>query len=160
MDFVLQSSADAAPGEGVVKVRASAEKGRSAATDFRFTVQGLAFTLRAEPQQVKLVYGRTAKVKISVSRMDYQGPIQLTLDPLPPQVKANPFTLPAQQSSGEIESSATGEAASLEKTVQIRGTSADNRQAQATFDLKVEGKPFTLQVPMPGSTWCRAARPC
>ncbi len=109
-------------------------------------VLGPAFTLKVEPLRVKSAFGKTAKITISAMRKDYQGPIAIKLDNMPTGVKVKPITLPAKQSTAEVDLIIANDAASVDKSIQVSGTTNDLRQAKSSFDLRIEGRPFTLLI--------------
>lgn len=146
-EFTIQADADAAEASSQVQARVVAEKDLKALALTPLTVQGPPFVMQIDTPTVKLVYGETAQVQISVTRKDYQGPVQVKLENLPIHVKAKPLSLTPTQSSGVIEVQAMPDAVSIDKSVPVRGTTQDNSQVAASFDLKLEGRPFALTAP-------------
>ena len=144
--FALQAAPGATEGEHVAHVRIEGGRELRGVALLPVTVVGAPFTLKVDSAQVAGVFGKSTKVKIIAARRDYQGPITIRLSDLPPQVKASSFTLPAKETSGEVELSVSPEAMSSEKTIQVNGSADDGRSAVASFDLSVEGKPFSLHV--------------
>ncbi len=147
-EFVIQADADAAEADSQVQARVVAEKSLKALAITPLTVLGPPFAMKIETLKVKLVYGETAKVQVSVTRKDYQGPVQIKLENLPVHVKAKPLTLTPKQSVGQLELQASLDAVSFEKSVPVRGVTQDNSQVVAALDLKVEGRPFALVTPL------------
>ncbi len=144
--FTIQTPAAGLEGETQAHVRIEGGRQLRGVALLPIIVQGAPFVLKAEPTRVAGVYGQSTKVKISAARKDYQGPIVVKLENLPAHVKAKPFTLPAKETTGELDLLVSGDALSLEKTVQVRGSTDDSRNATAAFTLNIEGKPFGLQI--------------
>ncbi len=144
--FVLKAAANAGEADIKAFVRAIGASETRGAALFSLNVLGSPFALKIEPLRVKSAYGQSAKVKVSATRKDYQGPIVIKLDNLPIGVQAKPLTLAAKQSAGEIDLVIAGDALTADKSIQVNGATDDARQAAASFDLRIEGRPFTLQV--------------
>ena len=144
--FSIQAGASAPEGPAHPVVRVIGAKEVRGAALFPLTVQGEPFVLKAEPGRVNSVFGQSTKVKITAVRRDYQGPIAIKMDALPGNLKAKTVTLAAKQTSAEIELTAPFDAISAQKTIQVRGDADDSRHAKTSFELKVEGRPFILQV--------------
>jgi hypothetical protein len=112
---------------------------------FRLSVEEVSFELRVDTPVLKLKPGDRGKVKVSVLRQGYQGPIAVELRRLPVQVKASKEAIPAGQNSGEIDLIVDARADSVERTnVQAVGTSTTGPNLQATsqnFTVIVQASP-------------------
>lgn len=144
--FTVQAAAEAVETEAQPWVRLEGDKTLRGVSFFPLVVQGAPFLLKAEPERVRGSFGQITRVKITAMRRDYQGPITLALDNLPPSVKTKSITLPAKQTTAEIDLIVAGDAASAERAVQIRGTADDARKSTGAFQLQILGRPFVLQV--------------
>ena len=81
---------------------------QAASAPFAVRVQAPApvLTVKAEPASVTLKAGAEAKVKVSVERKNLAGPALISIAGLPAKITASDLTIPADQSSGEVELSA------------------------------------------------------
>jgi hypothetical protein len=78
-----------------------------------------ALVVKAEPAALTLKAGAKARLKVTVERQHFAGPVALAVEGLPAKVTAAPATVPADQASAEIELTAApdAEAATAEATV-------------------------------------------
>ncbi len=118
-----QTAADialtAAPGaplgsRGDVDVLGTAPLGNQQGSSPHFTVRVQApqpvLVVKAEPAAVTLKVGAKAKVKVTVERKHFSGPVAFTVEWLPAKVTAGPATLAPDQGSAEIELTAAPDA--------------------------------------------------
>src|SRR5262249_52720019 len=132
---------------------------------FAVAVLGLPFTLQTEGE-LTVPYGTSkSKVKVSVQRRDYKGPVALQLQGLPAQVGAAQITLADNENSGEFDIDFPNNAPASKNKVIVVGTAtaAVNRQASSPgflmniagppFDLRLEPNPLTIAQGSPSSPW-------
>jgi hypothetical protein len=103
------------------------------------------FDLRVEPAVLKLTPGGKTKAKVTaLRRAGYQGPIEVELHNLPPNVTAPKATIAMGQTAAEIEVTAAAEAGVADKAdVHARGTAAaagNQAIASANFTIHVDKK--------------------
>lgn len=106
-------------------------------------VVALPFELKVEGAPLKLKPGDKAKLTVTAVRKGgYQGPINLEVRNLPPNVTAGKADIAAGQSTADIEiTAAAGAAAADKKDVNVLGTAADKQQnASPNFAVVVEKK--------------------
>jgi hypothetical protein len=117
------------------------------------------FTLTVDPGTVALRQGGTAVVRVTAVRKDYDGPIDLALQGLPPGVTAPKVTIPKGQNAADVTLTAAGNATTGDKTDVLASGSAAGAgianvpspnftvsvKAPPTFDLKVETSPLTVR---------------
>jgi hypothetical protein len=109
---------------------------QAASPPFAVKVQAPApvLTVKAEPASVTLKPGAKAKVKVTIERKNLSGPAVISIAGLPAKIEASALTIPADQSSGEVELSAPAaevEQAKAEITItaKVGATSATTKVA-------------------------------
>jgi hypothetical protein len=91
------------------------------------------FDLKVEPSPVKLTAGGKVKIKATVARKTYQGPIEVELRFLPAGVTAPKATIAEGQSAVTIELTAAADAKEVSKAdVHAVGTATAADKQQAT----------------------------
>jgi hypothetical protein len=83
-----------------------------------------ALTLTAEPVAVTLKPGEKVKVKITVERKHFAGPVAVTVEGLPAKVTAAAVTIADGQSAAEVELSAAADAAPAKAEATVTGKGA------------------------------------
>ena len=109
------------------------------------------FLLTLEASKLPVLQGDSATVKVSVERKDgFEGPVELSAEGLPRGVVAAPLTIAADETSAELELSATDSAPhSLPTQVEIHGKSeelSDSRELSVT----VYGPPGSVDTSFQG----------
>jgi hypothetical protein len=103
------------------------------------------FEIKVEPIPLKLQKDDKAKVKVTVTRKAYQGPIEVELRNLPANVTAVKATIAAGQNAAEIEVTAAADAAVGDKAdVQAVGVALEagkQQVASGNFTVSVAKKP-------------------
>jgi hypothetical protein len=122
---------------GDVDALGTVDLGQQQASSAPFAVKVQApvpvLTVKAEPASVTLKAGAKSKVKVSVERKNLSGPAVISIAGLPAKITASALTIPADQSSGELELSAP--AAEIEQT-----------KAELTITAKVGATLATTKV--------------
>lgn len=103
---------------------------------FKVLVEGPPILARVEPALVSLVQGSTGRSKLDIVRKGYDGPVEVELRNLPPEVTVKPVLIPKGQTSGVLEFTA-GDKAAL-----------GDRSGIAVLGIAVERK--KLAVPLAG----------
>jgi hypothetical protein len=98
---------------------------QAASPPFAVKVQAPApvLTVKTEPASVTLKPGGKVKVKVSIERKNLSGPAVILIAGLPAKIEASALTIPADQSSGEVELSAPAtevEQAKVEITISAK----------------------------------------
>lgn len=96
--------------------------------------------VRVQPQQVKLTPGGNAKIKVTVVRKHYEGPIGIELSDLPNGVVAGKVIIPAGQNGTQVELSAGPKAPAGSKEVKAGAT------ALAVPNVRDVSPAFTVTV--------------
>jgi hypothetical protein len=110
------TAAAAAPlgSRGDVDVLGTAQPGNQQAASPAFTVRVQApppvLAVKVEPAAVTLKPGGKAKVKVTVERKHFAGPVAVAVEGLPAKVTAAAATVPAEQSAAEVELTAAADA--------------------------------------------------
>lgn len=115
---------------------------RVVSADFTVTVQAnatgkQAIAVRVEPREVRLTPGGKAKVKVSVTRRNYEGPVAVELRDLPNQVTAPRMIIPANQNIMDIELLAGVRAVPGRKDVQVAASAVVGAGVEDTATLTV-----------------------
>jgi hypothetical protein len=133
----------------VLGTATTAANQQNASPNFTVSVQPAApspatFELKAEGTPLKITQGGKAKLKVTVARKGYQGPITIELKNLPANVTAAKATIAKDQASAEIEVSAADAAVAGDKAdVHLSGvgdTPADKPVNSPNFTLSVQKK--------------------
>jgi hypothetical protein len=123
---------------GDVDVLGTAKLGNQQAASPPFTIRvqapPAALVARAEPDTVKLKPGEKAKVKVTVDRKHFAGPVAVTVQGLPAKVTAGEATVPADASAVDIELSAAADA----PAGQAEATLTAKAAATATVKIRVQ----------------------
>lgn len=78
---------------------------------FKVLVEGPPIVARVEPALVSLVQGSTGRCKLDIVRKGYQGPVEVELRNLPPEVTVKSVLIPKGQTSATLEFTAGDKAA-------------------------------------------------
>jgi hypothetical protein len=134
------TAAAAAPlgSRGDVDILGTAQPGNQQASSPPFTVRVQppppVLTVKAEPAAVVIKPNAKTKLKVTIERKNFAGPVVLSIDGLPAKVTAAAVTIPQEQSVGEIELTAAADAepAKAEATLTAKAT------ATATMKISVQ----------------------
>jgi len=109
------------------------------------------FLLSLETNRLPVLQGDGARVRVTVERKDgFEGPVDVTVEGLPPGVVAQPLTIAANENSAELELSASAKAPhSLPMQVEIRGK-ADKLEAARELTVTVYGSPGSVDTSFQG----------
>jgi hypothetical protein len=116
---------------------------------FTVTVQGPpSFVLKVDPGKVVILPGAIGSVRVTATRIDYDGPIDVMLMGLPPQVTAPAkVTIPQGQPFIDVPLTVQGGAPTGDKNnVVAQGSAASvniTNVLSANFTVSVAGKPTT-----------------
>jgi hypothetical protein len=123
---------------GDVDVLGAAPLGNQQAASPAFTVRVQApppkLEVKLDPAAVALKPGGKAKVKVTIVRKHFAGPVAVAVEGLPAKVTVGSVTIAAEQSAAEFELAAAADAepAKADATVTAKGT------ASATVKLSVQ----------------------
>jgi hypothetical protein len=110
------SAAASAPlgSRGDVDVLGTARLGNQQAASPPFTLRVQspppALIAHAEPAAVKIKPGEKAKVKVTIERRHFTGPVAVAVQGLPAKVSAADVTIPAEATSADVELTAAADA--------------------------------------------------
>src|SRR6478609_9033293 len=109
------------------------------------------FLLTLEASKLPVLQGDSATVKVSVERKDgFEGPVEVSAEGLPRGVVAAPLTISADETSAELELSATDSAPhSLPTQVEIHGKSEDLSDSRE-LSVTVYGPPGSVDTSFQG----------
>jgi hypothetical protein len=150
VEIEISAAANAAVADkadvNVLGTATMAENQQNASPNFTVSVQAPApaYELKAEGVPFKITQGGKAKLKVTVVRKGYQGPITIELKNLPPNVTAPKATIAKDQASVEIEVSAADAAVVGDKAdVHVSGVGeapADKPLVSPNFTVSVQKK--------------------
>jgi hypothetical protein len=137
----LVAEADAPLGSrGDVDVLGSAAPGNQQAASPPFAIRVQAppprLVVKLEPSAITLKPGGKTKIKVTVERKNFTGPVAITIEGLPAKVTTAAANIPPDQSTAEIDLTAAADAepANTEATVTAKATAA----ATAKVNVRVE----------------------
>ncbi len=107
---------------------------------------------------VSLQPGEQGTVEVRVERNGHEGPLQIQVEGLPDKVTASPLSIPADQSSGQLELLAAADAAEAKASPRVLAT-IDGRTGEGTFSLSLEKFPFRLLPLMDPVVWMEPDKP-
>jgi hypothetical protein len=139
--IALKAEADAPLGSrGDVDVLGTAPQGnqQAASPPFAVRVQSPppALIVKTEPAAIMLKPGGKVKIKVTIERKHFAGPVAVTVEGLPAKVTAAAVTVPPEQSAAEVEFTAAADAepAKAEATVTAKAAAT----ATAKLSIQVE----------------------
>jgi hypothetical protein len=122
---------------GDVDVLGTARLGNQQAASPPFTVRVQepppSLTVKLDPDAVALKPGSKTKVKVSIERRHFVGPVAVTVEGLPARVSATTATVPPDQSTAEIELTAANDVGPLQADATVSAKAA----VSATVRLNV-----------------------
>jgi hypothetical protein len=153
VEIEISAAANAVVGDkadvNVLGTATMAANQQNASPNFTVSVQPAApstptFELKAEGVPLKITQGGKAKLKVTVARKGYQGPITVEVKNLPGNVTAAKATIAKDQAAVEVDVSAADAAAVGDKAdVQLSGVGdapADKPVVSANFTVSVQKK--------------------
>ena len=137
----LTAAADAPIGSrGDVDLLGTVRLGNQQAASPAFTVHVQApprlLTVKAEPAAVMLKPGSKVKIKVTIERKHFAGPIAVTIEGLPPKVTAAAVTVPPEQSTAEIELAAAADADSAKTDATVTAKGAVTATAKVNVEIQ------------------------
>ena len=158
-EIELTAAADAVVGDrtDVAAVGTPVDGGKALTSDavvLQVASAAPLFDLRLEPAALRLPQGGKARLRVTVERKDYQGPITLDLRNLPARTEATRAVIDRGKNTVEVEVNAAADAAVADKndvTVLATAPEADNRRVESSrFTLSVQaGTAFELKAAGP-----------
>jgi hypothetical protein len=113
---------------GDVDVLGTARLGNQQAASTPFTVHVQqpppSLAVKAEPDAVALKPGSKVKMKVTIERRHFAGPVAVAVEGLPAKVSATATTVPPDQSTTEIELSAANDAEPLQADATVSAKAA------------------------------------
>src|SRR5262249_32709031 len=101
------------------------------------------------PKSLFLRSGERQTIRVQVQRQEYKGPIDLTLDGLPPDLTFAPITIPSQESTAILEVNATPETKDWSGRIGLSAQVGSIKLWNSSLDAFVV-KPMGLRVlPIP-----------
>lgn len=160
-DDKVQVELTAPPGlpaaSGVVQALGVAEwatNRQAASPGCKILVEGPPLLLtKISPARIGLVQGSSATCKLDIQRRSYDGPVQVELRNLPPEVVAKSITIPKGQNSASIELTASDKAPLGGRDgIQIVGLAVDRNRLTIPLGglSSLVEEPFSL-IAQPGS---------
>ena len=93
-------------------------------------------TVKADPAAVILKPGNKVKIKVTIERKHFAGPIAVTIEGLPPKVTAAAKTVPPEQSTAEIELAAAADADSAKTDATVTAKGAVTATAKVNVEIQ------------------------
>jgi hypothetical protein len=125
---------------GDVDVLGTAPLGNQQMASPPFTVRVQApppvLTMKVEPAAVTLKPGGKAKVKVTVERKHFAGPVAVTIESLPAKVTATAVTIAAEQSAGEVELTAAADAEPAKAEATVAGKAAASASSKISVHVE------------------------
>src|SRR5439155_14265572 len=92
--------------------------------------------LKVEPAAVTLKPGAKAKLKVTVERKNFAGPVAVTVEGLPAKVTAAAVTVPAEQSAAEVALTAAADADAGKAEATVTGKAAASATAKVSVQVE------------------------
>jgi hypothetical protein len=95
-----------------------------------------AMTVKVDPPAVTFKPGGKVKVKVTVERKHFAGPVAVTIEGLPAKVTAAAATIPPEQSAAEVELMAAADAETGKAEATVTAKSAVTATAKVTIQVE------------------------